>query len=324
MATAGATSSSSTSGAGGAAGPGTSGVGGTDSSGGSGGSGGTVAGAAGNGTAGSADGGLDTKDQASETLDAKADASPDVAPDGGCSNPTLCALKAALVHRYQFDGTGTKVTDSVGTAHGTVMNAQLSGSGTVVLAGASSDQYVDLPNGIVRSLTDATFEAWVTWNGGGGWQRIFDFGSGDGDGGTRGAATTTFYLTPEAVPVASYVGPSVMLVGFKRSDVTSTNEVHVMGSQAMATGTMVHVAVVVDDTNNQMTLYKNGAFESSIAFTDSLSMLTDVNNWLGRSQYSADTSFAGTIYEFRIYGAALSANAVLASYLAGTNPAFLN
>jgi hypothetical protein len=104
----------------------------------------------------------------------------------------------------------------------------------------------------------------------------------------------------------------------------SLNETHVMSSQALATGMTMHVALVVDDTNNQMTLYKNGAFESSVAFTDSLSMLNDIDVWLGRSQYSADTSFAGTIYEFRIYGAALSQSAIQASYVAGANPPFLN
>jgi Concanavalin A-like lectin/glucanases superfamily len=288
----------------------------------------SMAGSGGSGpTGGTAGAGTsDAKDQASPTADAKADAAPDVPPDNGCPNPTLCALKAALVHRYTFDGTGTKATDSVGTAHGTVINAQLAGNGTVVLAGGTTDQYVDLPNGIVKSLTDATFETWVTWNGGAAWQRIFDFGNSDADAaeGTRGNASTTLYLTPQAMMVASFPGPSVMLVGFKRSDVISNNETHVMSSQALATGMMMHVALVVDDTNNQMTLYKNGAFESSVAFTDSLSMLNDVNNWLGRSQYSADSGFAGTIHEFRIYRAALSQSAIMASYVAGANPAFLN
>ena len=124
--------------------------------------------------------------------------------------------------------------------------------------------------------------------------------------------------------VASFPGPVVTVVGFKRSDVTSDNEAHVLSNQALPTATMVHVAVVIDDTNNQMTLYKNGAFESAVAFPDSLSVLNDVNNWLGRSQYATDTGFGGTLHEFRIYGAALSATSIQASYAAGTNPAFLN
>jgi hypothetical protein len=115
-----------------------------------------------------------------------------------------------------------------------------------------------------------------------------------------------------------------MVVGFKRADQMSVDEKHVMSSVPLETGAISHVALVVDHTNGQMVLYKNGAFESSIAFTDSLSTLNDINCWLGRSQYAVDAAFGGTLYEFRIYGAALSQAAISASYTAGTNPPFLN
>ena len=77
----------------------------------------------------------------------------DVEPpaDGGCSNLALCAvLKTALVHRYSFNGMGAVATDSVGSAHGTVVNAQLHGDGTLFLAGQQTDQYVDCRTGIIR------------------------------------------------------------------------------------------------------------------------------------------------------------------------------
>jgi len=43
----------------------------------------------------------------------------------------------------------------------------LTGTGSLVLAGGTTDQFVDLPNGIIKSLTNATFEVWLTWAGGG-------------------------------------------------------------------------------------------------------------------------------------------------------------
>jgi hypothetical protein len=43
----------------------------------------------------------------------------------------------------------------------------------------------------------------------------------------------------------------------------------------------------------------------------------DVNNWLGRSQFLADPGFEGSFTEFRIYGSALSASEVAASFAAG-------
>ena len=42
-----------------------------------------------------------------------------------------------LVHRYRFDGVGTTVLDSIGTAHGTVVGAALTGQGTLTLVGAT-------------------------------------------------------------------------------------------------------------------------------------------------------------------------------------------
>jgi Concanavalin A-like lectin/glucanases superfamily len=269
------------------------------------------------GAGGASDGG--GTDQATDArADANGNPPVDAASDGGCAAASLCALKAALVHRYRFDGTGTTATDSVGTAHGTVVNTQLSGSGSVTLAGAGS-QFVELPSGIVSQLTNATLEVWVTWNGGGGWQRIFDFGDS-----VATKASTTLYLTPKAGASPNYTGPATLLTAFKRADQTTAQELNVWAASAMTTGTVVHVAVVVDDGNNQIALYRNGMLETASAFADSLSLLNDVNNRLGQSQYSGDPEFGGTIFEFRIYNVALSASAIQASFAAGPDPAGLN
>jgi len=239
--------------------------------------------------------------------------------DAGCSNPALCTtLKSALVHRYSFSGTGTTVVDSVGGANGTVVNARLSGDGSLTLAGASTDQYVDLPNGIIKSLTNATFEAWVNWHGCGGWERIFDFGDAGGGDNVRGFASTTLYLTPE-----SQNGRDVLFGAFKRADQDPLNETRSQSNLPLPAGVVVHVALVVDDAANQMLLYEDGAFENSAAYSDSLSMLNDVNVWLGRSQYAADPSFGGTLHEFRIYNVALSAAAIQTSFVGGPNAPFL-
>jgi hypothetical protein len=240
--------------------------------------------------------------------------------DAGCANPAACAtLKSTLVHRYSFSGLGTMVTDSVGNAHGTAVNAQLSGDGTLVLAGAASDQYVDLPGGIIKSLTNATFEAWVTWNGCGGWERIFDFGDAGGGNNVRGFAVTTLYLTPQ-----SSNGRDVMFGAFKRADQNPLYETRAAANLPLTAGVLAQVALVVDATNDLMSLYQDGAFVGSVAFTDALSILNDVNVWLGRSQYSADPSFGGTFHDFRIYNVALSASAIQTSFAGGPSPPFLD
>jgi hypothetical protein len=251
--------------------------------------------------------------------DATDSASPiDAAPETGCPNPTACALRSALVHRYMFDGTGTVATDSIGSANGTIMNATLTGTGSLVLAGGTTDQFVDLPNGIIKSLTNATFEVWLTWAGGGNWQRIFDFGNPDTNvEGAQSAGSSTLHMTPLAD------GLHVLRFAFKRSDQTIAQETDLEATMPLASGVVVHVAGVIDDTNNMIYLYRDGAVQGSKAFTDSLSVLTDINNWLGRSQYAGDPELGATLHEFRIYNAALSAAQIQASFAAGQNPAYL-
>jgi len=321
----GSAGATGTAGAGSAGGPGAGGSGGEGgastggaagaTTGGGGGAGGGVVDDGGGGTAGSAivdaQGDLAGSGGAPDVRDAGVDVRADVAVEAGCGNATQCALKAALVHRYSFGGTGITVTDSVGTANGTVVNATLNGSGALALGG--TNQYVDLPNGLVSQLTNATLEIWVTWSGIANWERIIDFGNS-----TNGMATTSLYVTPGGTT------PNVLFVGFKRSDQASTAETRAMSAQRLVSGAMVHLAVVLDNTANQITLYRNGALDGSAPWNDSLSVLTDTNNWLGHSQWSGDPYFNGTLHEFRIYDAALSAAQVQASFMGGTDPPFLN
>lgn len=228
------------------------------------------------------------------------------------TNAAACtALRAALRHRYRFEGTGTVATDDGADADGTVVNATLDGSSSLALAGGTSNEYVELPSGIVSALTDATFEAWVTWQGGGGWQRIFDFGNASGSSGD-----TYVFVTPQRGGGTASLRATLSLSG-------SANEVLVDGSAALSSGTIRHVVLVVDDLVD-MRLYVDGVLQGSVANTTrSLSSLDDTQNWLGRSHFSVDPEFSGSFHEFRIYNAALSATQVAASFTLGADPAFL-
>jgi hypothetical protein len=134
-------------------------------------------------------------------VDAGADAGPDAAADAGdagsdaaviddcpndatktapglcgCGIPENCAgLISALAHRYRFEGTGTTVVDSVGTAHGKTA-AALTGTGSLALAGTSSS-YATLPAGLVSASSGATVEFWLTWSGGSRRQKVVSFGT---------------------------------------------------------------------------------------------------------------------------------------------------
>ena len=103
---------------------------------------------------------------------------------------------AALAHRYSFT---SDANDSVGTAHGTVIdadtpshmfvNGQLdltANTGQGSNAAAITDAYVDLPNGIISAAgasgTSGAFsmELWATVATTRTWQRFVDVGSSNG------------------------------------------------------------------------------------------------------------------------------------------------
>jgi hypothetical protein len=228
-------------------------------------------------------------------------------------------LESLLVHRYDFEGTGTAVKDRVGTAHGVVARgstlSKLDGKGVVLLGGGDVGSYVDLPNGLISSLKNATIEAWITWGGGTNWQRIFDFGDSTSptpedhqlDG------KTYLFVTPKS-------GSSVVSVGFSVASVAQ--ELDVPGSAPLAMS-LSQVVVVADDDGDKLALYVNGAKLNEQAWTGQLSKINDVNVWLGRSQYANDSELNAVYHEFRVYGAALSEAQVAAAYAAGTDPKFL-
>ncbi len=237
---------------------------------------------------------------------------------GIADDQTGCiGLRDALAHRYRFDGTGTVAVDSAGGADGTVVNTELTDTGDLQLAGTDSDQYVDLENGLVSGLVDATFEVWLTWEvGDSSWQRIFDFGDTTvGTEGLQGTGDTYLMLTPRVSG-----GSGFMRAAY--SEGGPSLETQVSASSALPTDAMHHVVVVIDDTDDRMALYLDGALEDETAFSGSLSQIGDINNWLGRSQYSVDPELGATLHEFRIYDAALEASQIQISFSAGPDAAF--
>ena len=77
------------------------------------------------------------------------------------------------------------------------------------------------------------------------------------------------------------------------------------------------------DTHNALTIYLNGSVAAqNSSWSQSLSGLNDVNNWIGRSN-AKDAPLKATIEEVRIYKVALDQAHVTASENFGPNPSFL-
>ncbi|MFO1497968.1 MAG: LamG-like jellyroll fold domain-containing protein [Verrucomicrobiota bacterium] len=221
--------------------------------------------------------------------------------------------KATLAHRYSFGETnGPTVKDSVGSADGTLVGNGTFGSGqlTVPGGGAGSDAgYVDLPNNIISPLTNATFEAWVTWTGNAFWERIFDFGNSTAGEDEVGSGDTYVFLTPLG-------GPSTLRFAITHTG-GGAGEQSLDGPAALTANQETHIAVTYNYLANTARLFVNGQRVGWRPITLALSGLNDVNVWLGRSQWSADPFFTGKYNEFRIYSSALTEAEVAASFAAG-------
>lgn len=219
-----------------------------------------------------------------------------------------------LVHRYSFSW---NVRDSVGGAHGTLVNGTRQASfvsGQLVLGNSGQNSnggvgdYVDLPNGIISALgSQATFECWATWTGNSSWDRFFDFGTSNAgeDSSAGGEWSTYIFLTPHG-------GSGVLRLGFRNGP---TNDERGVEGFTLAPGEH-HLAVTWDETASSVCLYLDGQLVGTSAPHFQLADMTDNNNWLGRSQWG-DPFFRGSYNEVRLWNHAMSDREVLQSYLVG-------
>lgn len=209
----------------------------------------------------------------------------------------------ALAHRYSFGETGgTTVADSIGGPawNGTLPNGGTFASGQLTLASASQ-RYVNLPAGIVSTLTNFTIETWVRLNSAGNWSRIFDFGS---------STTVNMFLTP--------TNSSSGRLRYAITTGGAGGEQRIDGTSALSVGPWHHVAVTLN--GNTGILYLNSApVGTNNAMTLKPATLGNTaNNYLGKSQYN-DPYMNGVLDEFRIYNVALSRAEISATYSMGPN-----
>ncbi len=177
-----------------------------------------------------------------------------------------------------FDGTLYGGASFVGDGtRGSVLN--LSGTG----------QYLQLPPG---ASDFRTFAAWVKWNGGAAWQRIFDFGT-----------DTTHYtvLTPSAQN--GKLRFNISLQGIAGEQILDA-------PWPLPTAVWTHVAVVLDGAVG--ILYTNGVpVATNMAIDLVPGNLGATNNYLGKSQWP-DPYFNGQLSGVRFFPRPLKVHELLA------------
>lgn len=201
---------------------------------------------------------------------------------------------------YKFDETsGAAAIDSARGNNATIIGATGSRAigqfeNALQLKSANS-QYVNMPEGIVSDLDDFTIALWVKPTTMATWARIFDFGK-DTD--------TNMFLT---LRTATNNLPrfAIKVNGSAEQTLTST-------SMTLSTNAWYHIAIT--KSGNTARMYINGnlaATNSNMTLKPSDMGLTK-NNYIGKSQYSADPYLDGTVDEFSLFDRALSADQIKA------------
>jgi hypothetical protein len=250
---------------------------------------------------------------------------------------------AALRHQYTFND--NTANDSVGGAHGIVVDpmgiAQYRGGQIDVSANennalsgqnfslpTANGAYVNLPNGIVSAAFNsgtaraASFETWTTTQTNRGWAELFSFGLSNQGEDMAGAGDQRDYITliPQTGTSPAFFRITTHTAGVPAEGFAETT--------TLGTGVQHHIVVTADHndlsggTNGTLKLYLNNNLVDSgpISQLIELGSMLDDNNWLGRSQWN-DPLFDGSYNEFRIYDHVLNATEVATNFTQGPVPA---
>ena len=264
------------------------------------------------------DDGLGSQDAASEPVTSMPDVgATDGADDlGGSSSRDSTPIESSdvpdapdvlappkLLVKYDFDETsGVVVPDSSGNER----HGRLEGTGTWVAGrlgnalhfdGATG--YITMPVGIIGQRAELTFVMWVRLDAVAVWQRLFDFGKD----------SNTYMFMTATDPIGA--------VRFAISRTGFNGEARIASTSGLPLGKWKHIALVL--TADSAALYSTASARVSPAsFHEPPDLGLTQNDWIGRSQYMADSYLKGTIDDFRIYEDALSQAAIFALSHPGT------
>lgn len=149
-----------------------------------------------------------------------------------------------------------------------------------------TDGYMQLPGDIMTD--NMTFTAWVKTDTIQNWARLFDFGAD---------TNNYFFYSPSNGRIESCVN------GVKDTMDTKsfTN-----------TGIWEHYAIT--RSSNHVQLYRNGELVSEADCKNPITGITETSNYIGKSHYSTDKYFCGSMDEIKLYDKICTAEEIKAQY----------
>jgi hypothetical protein len=198
-------------------------------------------------------------------------------------------VRQKLMAKYDFNGntrdSAGQSRDAVATGAPAYTQGHGNGSFRAIEFDGKND-YLTLPPAIAN-FQDITIAAWVYWDGGKDFQRVFDFG---------GDVTKNMFFTVKA-------GDKMR---FEITTSRGTDGTGRLEAPAMKPHRWTHIAITLN--NHTGTVYVDGeVVATGPILLDPL--FTQNHCYIGKSQYP-DPLFKGRIEDFRIYDYGLSAEAV--------------
>lgn len=251
------------------------------------------------------------------------------------------AAQAALIHRYSFD---TDASDSVGGAHGTLVDGDLEGVPTVSggqldlgnpgFSGPSSiANYLDLPVSILPSSGSVTIEQWFTFQGSGWFTEGWAFSDRAGGANPPGEGHGQYFMhtisNPQGGPNPPGGGSSIAQAttgwgvgGDETRAYSTTVGLGFDGGGYLDDGVTYFAATVIDGSAGTLSYYVYrvsdglGGLQDTIAAIP-LSSYSFTEAFIGKSPFDGDNATCGLVDEFRIYSDARNADAILNDFNLG-------
>lgn len=217
------------------------------------------------------------------------------------SNAVRTTPAAGQQGYWQFDEqSATRARDIWGANHATLASGARRDTGyaaTALKLDGTANAYATLPAGVLSTLNDFTITLWVKMDAIATWMRIFDFGNG---------TNNYIFLTPQAGVTS---GKSIIRYAIKNGG----GEQQVNYNYTFPLNTWTHFAIT--QSGNTCRLYINGvlvATNTNVTIKPA-ALGSTAQNYLGKSQFTADPDLRAKIDEFRIYNRALTAAEIAAA-----------
>ena len=264
----------------------------------------------------------------------------------------LTCTQADLTHRWSFNAAsgdalrGTVMTDSVSNAVATVQGNGSTFNGTALtITGTTTGNrsrtfisgYVDLPNGIISNRTNLSVELWATPLSATNYGRIFDFGRVNTAGLGGGEDGEIIDQGQGELPGFTNSSDGMMLSFSLGTDLAQQRlegrlngaNVAIFDSALPTTAGIRHHYVttfadgegVHGSSGGRITWYRDGTLIGFVDVAFHLSDLEDVNNWLGRSQFTGDDNANASFDELRLYDHVMDEEEIAANLAAGPDGA---